>query len=317
MSTDYISRLRAELLRAGAAEPAPRRRARAVRRLRPIAAVAAVALVVATVVLTLPGDRRDEIPAQGASDAVALTYRVQTGDATEASQILRERLEAAAITAEVTTGDGTLTITAPDTARADVTALTAPGRLAIYDWERSVLGPDGRPAPTDPAVTGGPSASHAAAVTETEARSRAAKTPGARAVQADDGWFALGGEAALTNADVASAHADEDPAGGPAVAFGLTPPGQQAFTTLTRDLAHRGADQAVAGDPLQTSQHLALVLDDRIVSTPYINWQEAPDGLDGAAGASMSGLPTLKQAQLAAALLSAGPLPGTLEPVQG
>ena len=64
MSSDYISRLRAELLRAGAAEQAPRRRARAVRRLRPVAAAAAVALVVATVVLTLPGERRDEIPAQ-------------------------------------------------------------------------------------------------------------------------------------------------------------------------------------------------------------------------------------------------------------
>ena len=318
MSTDYISRLRAELLRAGAAEPAPRRRARAVRRLRPVAAAAAVALVVATLVLTLPGDRRDEIPAQASSDAVALTYRVQTGDATEAAQILRERLDAAAITAEVTVGDGTLTITAPDNARADVTALTAPGRFAMYDWESSVLGPDGRPAPTDPAVTGGPSASHAAGVTEAEARSRAAKSPGARALQTDGGWFALGGEAALTNADVASAHADGDPAGGgPAVAFALTPPGQHAFTTLTRELAHRGADQAVTGDPLQTSQHLALVLDDRIVSTPYINWQEAPDGLDGAAGANMSGLPTVKQAQLAAALLSAGPLPGTLEPVQG
>ena len=175
---------------------------------------------------------------------------MQTGDATEAAQILRERLNAAGITAEVTAGDGTLTITAPDTARADVTALTAPGRLAIYDWERSVLGPDGRPAPTDPAVTGGPGAGQAAALTEAEARSRADKRPGARALQADRGWFALGGDAALTNADVASARADEDPAGGgPAVALDLTPAGQQAFTTLTRELAQRGADQAVIGRP--------------------------------------------------------------------
>ena len=83
MSSDYISRLRAELLRAGAAEQAPRRRARAVRRLRPLAAAVAVALLVATVVLTLPGERRDEIPAQDSGDAVTLTYRVQTGDATQ------------------------------------------------------------------------------------------------------------------------------------------------------------------------------------------------------------------------------------------
>jgi preprotein translocase subunit SecD len=317
MSSDYISRLRTELLRAGAAEQqAPRRRARVVRRLRPLAAAAAVALLVATVVLTLPGDRRDEIPAQGSRDAV--TYRVEASNATEAAQILRERLTAAGITAEVTAGDSTLTIAAPASARAGVAALTAPGRLAIYDWERSVLGPDGRPAPTDEVVTGGPSASRAPALTEAEARSRAGKSPGARALQAYRGWFALAGDPALTNADVASARADEDPAsGGPTVAFDLTPPGQQAFTALTRELAQRGADQALPGDPLQTSQHLALVLDDRIVSTPFVNWQEAPDGIDGASGASMSGLATPEQARLTAALLSAGPLPSTLQPVPG
>jgi preprotein translocase subunit SecD len=316
MSSDYFSRLRAELLRAGAAEPAPRRRARAVRRLRPLVAAAAVALLVATIVVALPGERRDEIAAQDGADAVTLTYRVQAGDATEAAQILRERLGAAGITGEVAAGDRTLTIAAPGAASTAVTVLTAPGRLAIYDWERSVLGPDGRPAPADPAVTGGPDAGQAATLSEAEARSRAAKSPGARALRADRGWFALGGEPALTNAHVESARADEDPAGGPAVAIDLTPSGQQAFTTLTRELARRGADRAGPGDPLQTSQHLALVLDDRIVSIPYVNWREAPDGLDGADGASMSGLPTPEQARLTAALLSAGPLPGTVQPVQ-
>ena len=318
MSSDYISRLRAELLRAGAPEQAPRRGARTVRRLRPVAAALAVAVLVSTVVLTFSGERRDEIPAQGSGDAVTLTYRVQTGDATQAAQILRERLNGAGITAEVTASDRTLTITAHDAARADLTALTAPGRLAIYDWERSVLGPDGRPAPTDPAVTGGPDAGHAAGLTEAEARSRAGESPGARALEADRGWFALGGEPALTNADVASARADEDNlGGGPIVALDLTPPGQQAFTKLTRELAQRGAAQAGSGDPLQTSQHLALVLDDRIVSTPFINWREAPDGIDGAAGAQMSNLPTHEQARLTAAVLSAGPLPGNLQLIGG
>ena len=107
-----------------------------------------------------------------------------------------------------------------------------------------MLGPDGRPAPTDLAVTGGPDASRAAALTEAEARSRAGKSPGARALQADRGWFALGGDPTLTNADVASARADEDPAGGgPTVALDLTPPGEQAFTTLTRELAQRSPNR--------------------------------------------------------------------------
>ena len=315
MSSDYISRLRAELLRAGAAEHAPRRRARAVRRLRPLAAAAAVALLVATVVLTLPGDRRDEIPAQGSSDAVTLTYRVQTGDATEAAQILRERLNAAGITAEVTAGDGTLTITAPDTARAAVTALTAPGRFAIYDWERSVLGPDGRPAPTDPAVTGGPGAGHAAALTEAEARSRAAKSPGARALQADGGWFALGGDAALTNADVASARAGEDPAGGgPTVALDLTPPGQQAFTTLTRELAHRGADQAAGRRPAPDlpAPGARARRPDRLHAVHQLAGGPGRDRRRGRRPACRAS--DAEQARLTAALLSAGPLPARSSP---
>ena len=313
MSSDYLSRLRAELLRAGAAEQPRRRRARTVARLRPLAAAAAVAVLVVTVVLALSGERRDEIPVQGSSETATLTYRVQTGDATGAAQIMRERLNAAGITAEVTVGDRTLTIAAPRAAHTAVTALTAPGRLAIYDWERSVLGPDGRSAPTDPAVTGGPGAGQVAALTEAEARSRADKRPGARAVQAETGWFTLGGDAALTNADVASARAEEDPAGGPAVALDLTPAGQQAFTTLTRELARRGAEQSGSGDPLQTSQHLALVLDDQIISTPFINWREAPVGIDGADGAHMAGLRTLDHAQQTAVLLNSGPLPAILQ----
>ncbi len=217
----------------------------------------------------------------------------------------------------MTAGDGTLTINAQDAARADVAALTAPGHLAIYDWEDSVLGPDGRPSPTDPAVTGNPGAGQDASLREAEARTRAAKNPDGHAVQAERWWFALGGAPALTNADVASARADKDPAGAPTVSFELTPPGQRAFTTLTRELARRGARYSLGGDPLQTSQHLAFVLDDRLISVPFINWQQAPDGIDGAEGASMSGLSSPRQAQLTAALLSAGPLPGALEPTSG
>ena len=180
-----------------------------------------------------------------------------------------------------------------------------------------MLGPDGRPSPTDPAVTGGPGAGQAAALTETEARSRADQRPGARALQAEGGWFTLGGDAALTNTDVASARAGKDATGDPIVELHLTPAGQRTFTTLTRELAQRGADQAHGGDPLQSSLHLALVLDDRIISTPYINWRESPDGIDGAEGAFVSGLLTPEQAQLTAALPNAGPLPASLHPVPG
>jgi preprotein translocase subunit SecD len=312
MSSDYIPRLRAELLRAGAVAPVPRRRAHAVRRLRPLAAAVAVCLLVAVLVSIVPGGHRDAPTTDG---TLTLTYRVPTGDATRVAQILRERLSAAGITAEVSAGDRTLTIAAPAGGRTEVTTLASPGRLAIYDWERSVLGPDGRPAPADPAVTGGTDAGHAAALTEAEARARAATRSGARAVEADGGWFAVAGAPALTNADVASSRAAEEPVGGgPTVALSLTPSGRQAFTALTRELARRGSERPRSGDPLQTSQHLAIVLDDRIVATPYVNWREAPNGIDGRKGVSMPGFPTPRKAQLTAALLSAGPFPVVLQP---
>lgn len=59
------------------------------------------------------------------------------------------------------------------------------------------------------------------------------------------------------------------------------------------------------------------MLDDRIMSTPYVNWRDAPNGIDGAQGAFMSGLSSPEQARLTAALLRAGPLPGALQPIQG
>ena len=59
------------------------------------------------------------------------------------------------------------------------------------------------------------------------------------------------------------------------------------------------------------------MLDDRIVSTPFINWREAPDGINGAEGAYMPGLRTPEQARLTAVLLNAGPLPAGLQPVPG
>ena len=34
---------------------------------------------------------------------------------------------------------------------------------------------------------------------------------------------------------------------------------------------------------MRTAQHLAIVFDDQIVSVPFIDYRQAPDGIDGAA----------------------------------
>ena len=321
MSSDYIPRLRRELLRAGATEPS--RWAPAARGLRPLAAAAAVALVALAVVLAVPwgGDEQPSRPVETPPSTLQLTYRGEPSSAADSARLMRERLAAAGVrdaTVSAAAG-GSLTITVPAAARADVATLVRSGRFAIYDWERSVLGPRGTPAPRDAAVTGDPDAGRSASTTKSVAEARAARAADGRAVRAlsavPDGWFALGGAPALTNADIQGARSNVDPTTQePIVVLNLTADGRKAFTTLTRDLARRGNANAVPGAGVETAQHLAIVIDDRIVSVPFIDFRQTPDGLDGAAGMQIQGGLTPETARQLAALLSAGPLAADLEP---
>jgi preprotein translocase subunit SecD len=324
MSSDYIARLRAELLRAGASEQTRRRPARAARALRPLAAtaagVAAVAIVGLAIVVAWPAGRSDERPAGPREGAVELTYRVEPSDAAEqTADVMRQRLAASGIDGAqvVVSSSGELAITAPAASRADVTALTQQGRVVFYDWEGSVLGPGGTPAPTDANVTGGSDPGRAAAITKAEAEARAARLSTGRVVRAADGgdrWFALGGEPALTNADIAHAQpAVVQAANQPIVAIELTPQGQTAFTALTRELAHRGRARAADGvSDLEVVQHIAIVIDDRIVSMPFIDFRQAPNGLDGSLGAQIADDMTPQAARRLASIVTTGPLPATL-----
>ncbi len=327
MSSDYIARLRQELLRAGASEQARGRPARVARALRPRAAaaatVAAILVVAVAVVLAWPAGRSDERPAGSADGTVRLDYRVlPSGAATaeQTAQVLRERFALAGIHgARVSVSSaGGLSITAPAAARADVTALVQPGHVAIYDWERSVLGPRGAPVPTDPGVTGGVNAGRAAAgISKTEAEARAARLPTGRVVRAvdgSDGWFAVAGDPALTNADIAGAEpAVDETVRQPIVVFELTARGQTAFAELTRELARRGSATAADGlGDIEAAQHLAIVVDDRVVSVPFIDFRTAPNGLDGSARLQISNDLTPQAARRLASILTTGPLPGTL-----
>jgi preprotein translocase subunit SecD len=316
MSSDYIPRLRQELLRAGATKPSRFRRPRPARALRPLAGIAAVALVVVAVVLALP--LGGEPTGKSAASTVELSYRVDPSEAASAARVMRERLATAGVRGTgVSTSGGSLTITAPATARADVARLAAPGRFAIYDWERSVVGPRGLPAPGDDSVTGGQDAGNAAAISKTEAAKRAGD---GRVVHAlgggSDGWFALGGRPALTNADIERARGDvfDVPTGDPVVAIELTAAGARTFTELTRRIAERGAAGATAASGLEAAQHFAIVVDDRIAAVPYVDFRQVPEGIDGATGVQIGGGLTRKTARQLAALLSAGPLPASLEP---
>jgi preprotein translocase subunit SecD len=331
--TDYIPRLREELVAAATRQQAGLRHRPRLRpqRLVPVLATAAIvaAVIVAVLVVELP---RDETPVAPAPAATALTYRVMPAAGTdsaaaaqESADVLRERFAAAGIRVATVTVDGDrIGIDAGGAAPDAVAALTVPGELRIFDWEASVLGPEGRPAPRNDGVTGGQNAGSGGAVSRDEAARRVAKadSPGARIVRAEGvaagRWYALDVSFAIDNADIASARAQRDPATGePIVAFDLDAHGQGMFSALTREVARRGSDGALPGQSsIAAAQHFAIVLDDRIVSMPFIDFQRAPDGIDGSNGAQISGGFTPDSARMTAAILDAGPLPATLEPVR-
>ena len=308
MSSDYIPRLRAELVRAAELQPSRRRVRRLVPALRPLVAAAAVALVVVAVVVAFDrGSASDEFE-----------YAVGSAASEQAADVMRERLSAAGVSdASVAVGsDGRLEISAPPESRAALATLTQPGEFAIYDWEASVLGPDGEPAPGDASVTGGQNAGMDAWTSKSQAETRAAAASGGgRVVRAlggtPDRWYALGGAPALTSDDVASAEPIRDRLlNEPAAGIEFTERGQSAFHRLTRGIAERGAD-------VREWQHLVMVIDDRIVSVPYINYRDNPDGIDGVSGAQISGDMSEQTARWVAAMLDSGPLPAELLPASG
>ena len=98
------------------------------------------------------------------------------------------------------------------------------------------------------------------------------------------------------------------------VTFDFTKKGREAFQNITREIAQRGSDNADPAQlPANVSQHFAIVLDNELISAPYIDFDENPDGIDGTNGAQISGSFTIDSAQDLAKILEIGALPIRLE----
>jgi SecD/SecF fusion protein len=133
---------------------------------------------------------------------------------------------------------------------------------------------------------------------------------------APDRWWVILDRPALSGTDLKNPEQNFDQRGGgqPIVTFDFTDKGRKAFQKITREIAQRGADNTLPGVPAeQASQHFAIVLDDELVSSPFINFQENPDGIDGSTGAQISGGFTIQSAQDLAKILQIGALPIKLE----
>ena len=133
---------------------------------------------------------------------------------------------------------------------------------------------------------------------------------------APDRWWVMQDRPALSGTDLKNPEQNFDQRGGgqPIVTFDFTDKGRKAFQSITRKIAQRGADNSLPGVPADdASQSFAIVLDDELVSKPFINYQENPDGIDGSTGAQISGGFTIQSAQDLAKILQIGALPIKLE----
>src|SRR3954447_20963528 len=102
--------------------------------------------------------------------------------------------------------------------------------------------------------------------------------------------------------------------GQPIVTFSFTDKGRKSFQKTTQAIAQRGSDAYIPGqDPGTAQQHFAVVLDNELITVPFIDFQQNPDGIDGANGSQISGSFTIDSAQRLANLLKTGALPIKLQ----
>jgi SecD/SecF fusion protein len=135
---------------------------------------------------------------------------------------------------------------------------------------------------------------------------------------AQPGWFAIKDRPALSGSDITDPKQETDELGQPNVTFEFTDEGQQAFQSVTRQIAQRGQARAIGPVTGQQAEELsgrfAVVLDNEVKTRPLINFAENPDGIDGRTGAQISGgFTSIQDAQDLATILQIGALPINLK----
>jgi SecD/SecF fusion protein len=108
--------------------------------------------------------------------------------------------------------------------------------------------------------------------------------------------------------------------GSPIVTLQFTNHGSDQFQKITREEANRGQTKfdlaGKSGDPQNYVQHFAIVLDQQLESTPYIDFQRNPDGIPGPNAEIDLGGGTIGEAKSLALVLQTGALPLTFTPIE-
>jgi SecD/SecF fusion protein len=140
-------------------------------------------------------------------------------------------------------------------------------------------------------------------------------TSAAAQALAQDAFFILKDDPGLLGRDIKDPEQNTDSqTGQPSVTFNFTDAGKKKWQKVSREIAQRGQAAVLPGVPAnQVANHFAIVLDNKLISVPYIDPQQNPDGIDGENGSQISGAFTIKSAQRLATLIKTGALPIKLE----
>src|SRR3954449_665363 len=358
------------------------------------------ALLIASLAVIIPGSPLAKSTRQGLDlkGGVQLVYQAKptrqsqvTSDAIQRTMdIMRERVDTLGVAEpEIQrSGDNQIEVALPDVKNADQaqSQVGTTAQLLFYDWEKSVVGKDGKVHPLDASITGGSSAGKPGAGTQTyyeavttaskfkpteepddttnglyygvddkaktvvcgpqeteadlkESCSNAGAEPtstvkvprGYVIIQAEgddtnknaqalakDAYYILKDDPKLHGTDIKNPEQNVDNGAGgtgqPTVTFDFTSSGRKKWQAVTREISHRGQDQLLPGqDSSQVASHFAIVLDNKLISVPFIDPRENPDGIDGSNGSEIRGGFTIKSAQRLANLLKTGALPIKLE----
>jgi SecD/SecF fusion protein len=121
-------------------------------------------------------------------------------------------------------------------------------------------------------------------------------------------FFVLKDHVALGSSDITNPQQPTDRGTGtPDITFGFIAKGKSEFQAVTANIAHRG--DLVSGLGQTRNQHFAVALDDQLITVPYIDFKQYPNGINGDFGAGISGSFTSTSARDLANELRLGPLP--------
>ncbi len=134
--------------------------------------------------------------------------------------------------------------------------------------------------------------------------------------QSPESWYVLNDNPVLSGEDIKNPRQgfDNGGSGQPNVTFEFSSSGGKTFQRVTREIAERGQQRQLPGISKNGAvQHFAVVLDNQVITAPFIDYTANPEGIDPTSGSQISGGFTLTSAQNLADELQSGALPIKLE----